>query len=405
MTRVITWSVSLCLWLLSWGVAYGGSPTAFELVRDSLSAPYFWDFSGTQVIVAWNPSGSSSSNTVKVAHRKSGVTLVRYLNGNGRVVQDDGKYIRQYEPGYKMLLVDHRPPMPKPSTLFRLLVRSHRMVLAGTDRVCGRKAYVVLIIPRVPGNPWRKCWIDYYTKYTLKNEQYGPDWPKAQPQSFMFWSSISFKRVSAAAVRLDVPKGTRVVTKPAGQLVVSLDQAQRMVGFRVLMPANPPPGYVYDGATVVQVGSARAVHLRFTNGLNAISLFQSAGPMQAGALASGFSQAITWRQGRINIALVGNVSRSELAAIQRQIGAGAERDGISEVVRLTGASRDEVSRLRDYGYGFSDIAVALMACRHPYQDPAVVLRLHSYGFSWEELSQRYNFDLQSIRRRLSALPD
>lgn len=403
-SRAIIWLLFFCAGLLCWGVALG-APIASELVRDSLAAPYLWNFSGTQVLINWTPSGTSTSTTLSVAHRKPSTTLARYQNGSGRIVQDDGTYVRQYESRYRVVLVDRRPPTPTPTTLFRLLSRSHRMVLAGTDKVCGRKAFVVLIIPRVPGNPWRKCWIDYYTKLTLKNEQYGSEWPNGQPQSFMFWSSISFQPVTEQAVKLPTIAGAKLVPCPHGQPVVSLGQVQKLLGFRVLMPANPPPGYVYDGASVVQVGTSRAVHLRFTNGLNAVSVFQSSGPIQPQALAQVNTQILIWRQGSVNIALVGNIDKGMLDMLRRQIGDRAEREMLAEVSRMTGDTIDYVARLRDRGYGFRSIAIALLAARTSGQDASALLRLNSYGFSWEELSQRYSFQLREIQQKIRDVSD
>jgi hypothetical protein len=276
------------------------------------------------------------------------------------------------------------------------------MTLVGTDMVCGRKAYVVLIIPKVKGNPWRKCWIDMYTKYTLKNEQYGPDWPKGRPQSFMFWSSIRFKPVSVRDVKIDAPANVQVVMCPRGKTMVTLDQARRMLGFRILMPMNAPPGYVYDGAETVQLGDWKAIHVRFTNGLNAVSMFESAEPMRLPTQSQGTSNMLSWKEEGTYITLLGNINRSDLEAIKRHIGRDEERQMLAEIIHKTGVTQEVVMRLRNRGFGYQNIGIALIAAKQSGEDPLSLLKSNSAGYSWEELSQRHRFQLQSILKKLQS---
>lgn len=402
--RIQVWTVTSFLLILLTSAAWA-APSANSLVKDSLIAPQHWDYSGTQVIISWNVSEKSTSNTLRVFHRKNGGNLVIYPGLNHRAVLDDGRQILQYEPRKNLLLVDKRPPVLNLDSEYRLMARNHRMIPGGTDRICGRTAYVISIVPKAPGNPWRKCWIDSYTHITLKTEQYGPEWPKGEPLNFRFWSSISINPISKKAVQLPIKGIPRKVQIPKRPSVQTIKGLQRILHFKPLLPTDPLAGYVFDGGDTLLMGNAKVLHLRFTNGLNAVSLFESASPFRVRSLAEGDAEVLVWYEDGIHFALVGSVKKANLHTLRHRINRESETRQIREIVALTKNNPSLIMRLHEKGYGLRDIALAILAAQPRRKDPSILLRLYAKGYSWEDLSSRYHFPLAGLRNKISHIPN
>ena len=93
--------------------------------------------------------------------------------------------------------------------------------------------------------------------------------------------------------------------------------------FKVIIPGYVPKGYVLSGTTVMQICHERVVHLKYTNGINTISLFERVElktpdtPPDAVKRPISYpsTQVVNWRQNGVVFTLMGDVSHSELRKI------------------------------------------------------------------------------------------
>ncbi|HEY3284813.1 MAG TPA: sigma-E factor regulatory protein RseB domain-containing protein [Armatimonadota bacterium] len=134
-----------------------------------------------------------------------------------------------------------------------LLLRNYRLKREGTGQVAGRKATVLSISPRRPGNPSQTLWIDDDTGIVLRNQLRN-----------CFGAMVS----DTAFVKLDLNPG------PANKLPFPDPPKRPEPGFLLLRPTYVPTGYQYVATEGIEIRGQQAAHLMYTDGLNTISLFQ-----------------------------------------------------------------------------------------------------------------------------------
>lgn len=155
-----------------------------------------------------------------------------------------------------------------------ILARNFSAKLVGMETVAGRPAYRIRIDR--PGNPSvivRQFWIDKRTYLELKSERY---------DGGALSGSTTLTRVNFSP---EYPPGSFSFQPPAnltpkvaggGAFRGSLAQAQKQVGFAAVLPTTVPSGFALLGHSVAvsNRGGTPALWLRYTNGIDAFSLFQ-----------------------------------------------------------------------------------------------------------------------------------
>jgi negative regulator of sigma E activity len=174
--------------------------------------------------------------------------------------------------------------------------------------------------------------VDRETGVILRTEQYRLDGSLAALTVFTGFESQS--SLPSELFRLKVPQGVRLTNElspsaPAKDLAAAC-------GFAVRLPDFLPPGFIYDGAAVSRPDKQTVVHLRFTDGLGVISLFeQEARPFTRYRLAGGKTVALkhgrgslhdecgghvlNWTAGGVNFTLVGEVPAAALVQMANSV--------------------------------------------------------------------------------------
>lgn len=134
----------------------------------------------------------------------------------------------------------------------------------------GRPVYLV-----EGGKPYAysRYWIDQAHYFPLKEEHYGPG---CQLVGMIVRSDVEFDpSFSEDAFEFEPPPGTEVVHDPVTWRVRSILHA--LAVHTPIPPAVPtyvPPGYTLTGGGLTEVDGSPALHLRFHDGHDLLSLFQ-----------------------------------------------------------------------------------------------------------------------------------
>ncbi len=349
-------------------------PTPLGLLRGAVEAPLRTDYEAVQVLTAPGPAGPE---TVRAAvwHRRPHTYRTEFLAPPrlaGRLVVDDGTYTWQYEPSLHLLVQAPSLGRPDPTWLGEV-PESHTVRLLGTDVVAGRQAYLLVLLPRVPGTT-RRMWVDRATGVVLKSEASDPERDVYFTSTF---TRVSFLPVPPELFRVPRPRGIRVLKLDGeGVRVRSLSELSRHVGFPVVAPQELPAGFRFRSARVATWGAAKAAVLEFSDGFSGLSLFQVAahrmgappggdvlrlGGTVARAHAVGMLRLLVWERGGLRLAVVGEARLALLQEFAASVNPdpSAEARRVQEVARLAGAPADKVAELRGRGLSFSQIRAVL----------------------------------------------
>jgi outer membrane lipoprotein-sorting protein len=245
------------------------------LLRAAEGADERLSYTGVRTVRGGGRKGQTEQR-VKVSHLAPDSTRIEYLDSadsNALIECGAGRWFYSRRRG------GWRPFewRPSPSRL-DLLLRNYRVRQQGNGVVAGRAVVLLSVEPRHPGNPSKKVWIDPGCKMVLREEVRDSEGRLIAASAFE-----RFELVRPLPGSLFEPP-----TPPAAAA------APLLPPFSPLRPRYIPPGYQQVRQNGLQRGPFQGVHLRYTDGLGTISLFQ----FRRGA--NGFSPRDSgrWKEGR-----------------------------------------------------------------------------------------------------------
>lgn len=266
----------------------GASPDSAVLAR-AQAAERNYDYVGTQSIRL--SAGRQIEASVLVAHVKGGPVCRRVLRMSG----GDSSRPLAGRPLGGMLQAEGS---------ISLLLRNHDLVAGGEATVAGRPTQVYLIRPKRPGNPDKQIWLDRETGLLLKSVRHnweGRQTAQSEFEDIRIGRNLPEAKEQCAATPRPQPR------PPA-----------RKLGFTPVQPTWLPAGYEYQGQASFIARERPTAHLRYSNGLNTISLFEQAagGPREPRrSREMGFSRLLTRRLGSLEVALIADLSPQDLKHI------------------------------------------------------------------------------------------
>lgn len=386
--------------------------TPARIVQMALDAPRLIDYEGTKVITALR-GGQLETITVAESHKRPDTMRLEYLSPEslaGRVIVDNGTVTWHYEPRLNMVF---EGPSLEGSTLTRdltMLLRNYRVKGLGVEDVIGRQAYVIVLDPIKPGVE-RQLWIDRATGTVLRSEERDPT--RGVVLSTYF-SRISFSlNLPEAYFQFRAPAGARVLkmfTTEAGSMGPAVLQAR--VRFPVLIPPVLPEGYTFRGGALSRFGSLESVFLRYSNGGNLISFFEtpagSIGWPSAGQAIQvegrparlvdlGYLRVLIWEQRGLRVTAVGTVPTATLIAVAGQIAMDREQALVDEVAARMRSDANTVRRLRGEGLTFPEVARAIALSRRLGTDLPTTVRFIRGSVTVSELAAKLGTSPESLR--------
>ena len=311
----------LVLVILSGGIA---SPLLAtepkEILKRSLEAQFQLDFEGIQKTEFRLP-GRKYIITTRIIHQKPDFTYTATLAPSrvkGLVTLDDGKFHIWHIRGSNKFKFSPSLNSPEAREIKRkslnLKFTNYKISQLIDSYIGGRSVYVISLIPRHPGNPRQKVWIDKKTYLPLKEEKY--NW-KGELIFAFHYTGIHFnRRFSKEKFYRDFPQRLIKRTFFSRERFLSLKDLKAKIRFLVSIPQYLPPGYEFQEAVLLFKG--RAVKLTYTNGLGVICLFQMPANIKLEGYFKG-AHPLVWRKRGKTFDLKGDVPRKELIKIKQSV--------------------------------------------------------------------------------------
>ncbi|MDE2290530.1 MAG: hypothetical protein KGL53_00500, partial [Elusimicrobia bacterium] len=209
-----------------------------------------------------------------------------------------------------------------------LLLKNYVLASGGEATVSGRPAWVLTITPRERGKPRQELCIDEETGVVLESRRYQPDGQRAEVSRF-----LSFE--TGPARDEDFALSAAAATAPRHGLGPTAESSADVLKHVPPYLANAkelPFGFRFDGADQLRLSGSPVEHLRWTDGLVAVSLFVTDRPVRpsgrpAAGTASvrpldadtGPARVATWRVRRLHYTLMANVSEPMLKALKAHL--------------------------------------------------------------------------------------
>jgi len=280
--------------------------------------------------LARGPAVTSEQTVYRAGFRGMRMEYLDPPNMKGEIRADDGKVLAHYIPADKVLKLrpsriagmrewaSHSPRFSKEQNL--------QVQLVGKDKIAGRDAYVVAIKPHFREHgPTHKFWVDAGKWIKLKSEEIAPS---GTVLSTSYFTKIDFvSSIPDEKFRIEPPPGVRIEREEEHSRHISIEEARRAAGFRILEPSYLPPGLKRAGAGVIPFRDGKIVVLRYTDGVNMLSLFQTTGDklspkflehLRHGPTRSG-GEVYSWQVGKLNLTIVSRLPLDEVRRIAASV--------------------------------------------------------------------------------------
>lgn len=299
---------------------------AQNLLRRMLQAEKSLTLSGSQIttISRNGQDVTSEQRVLRNGSRAFRLEYVRPANLAGEQIVDDGRLFRRYLPATNTLEVS-------PSRLQRLGGRMRQVMeqitrgglsvqSVGQETVAGRICHVIEVVPNgLAKAARRRFWVDPTNGAQLRIDQFSP---AGRRVSTSFYTDVTYSPTFARdAFRAPKTPGTvRTVTPQVGTRLPSVAQAQAQAGFNVLQPAFLPPGFRFQSASISDYRKNKLVALRYVNGMNTFSLFETprpatARPEEPKRAHHPRNGVLTGEQGNLRLVLIGNLDGEDMERV------------------------------------------------------------------------------------------
>lgn len=221
--------------------------------------------------------GKMAVSDVRITHMQPNRCRIEYVSGQlkGVIAGDDGARAWRFDPGTGRLVVGSSASCGDEAGRLHLLLENHSISLAGKDRIAGREAYALVVRPKDSSQIRKRLWIDADSFVVLRQEDYDS---YGEMQSSTRFTGIRFAE-SFPDKLFEAPKGAKVtVTDRTLSGAMTLAKLSEAVGFAVRAPKYLPLGYKLDACRVYDCPCEcphESACIRYTNGLNGISVFES----------------------------------------------------------------------------------------------------------------------------------
>jgi len=312
-------------------------------------------YHGILEVVETNAEGKSViQSKIEVWADKEGRYYAKGLEGaqKGLITANDGQKKWQVQPQEKEVDVFAAFPDPYGFTLelgreIEEMKGAVKTKIIGEDTVSGRTAAVVEVTPQ--GGSSYKIWVDKETKMPLQKQTS----MEYSLQYKVYYSNIDFtEAIPNNLLTYSVPQGFKEVNTNTDQVVNTLDEAAKIVGFAPKAIANLPAAYKESSIAVVNSTKAVKINYASQNNKNKISVLQKKasgelksasttvlgkinnstaevqspiqaeeGVLQGGGAYAGITglSSVRWQQEGIEYAVVGNTSLEELTTFIKRL--------------------------------------------------------------------------------------
>ncbi len=252
------------------------APLAESLFVKVLRSDDLYPYKGRQTTTYWR---TGRVMEVLVFHRPTDDQRIQFLNPEierGRLLVSDGNQQWEYDPHQKLLRHRRLSPgaLDDDDLLSYTLLRANYLLAVDPKPsvIADRKTFLVTIKRPAGQTLARRFWIDAGSGLILKREIYRDDGKLAVTVMF---SDITYHTALASSLFTlsRLARTMRVAELPTAETAVPLSSVRFQLAGKASAPASLA-GYRLVGATTTKIGERPVLHLRYSDGLNLVSLFE-----------------------------------------------------------------------------------------------------------------------------------
>lgn len=261
------------------GAAEKSTPQA--LLQRAMKPPRL-AYQGSMTITQWHGQTTKAEN-VQVHYYPPRYYRWEFLNPDGssnRIVESDGTYeqvtlLRQKKilRGAAAQTCSKLMPMNKE---WDLLLTNYTLGLAGLDTIAGRPAWALTLTPLVEGKPLQQVWVDKQTGVILAIKRFRPHGELATLSQYTRFDPAVPTVWTSGTNNEHLFTTTEHGYDPD---FLTLDDLQKIAGDTPQVVRILPMGFEFESADFFTVKGIPVDHYRYTDGLNVVSIFETAKPV------------------------------------------------------------------------------------------------------------------------------
>jgi negative regulator of sigma E activity len=307
-------------------------PDPLDLLRSAAAGPRT-SYSGEVSVSRPGPDGKKTVSRMLVHFSPPNLYRRELLGRGGKLrllVVEDGETEWVFNPNANKVWRGEQSDLLfkrfGPEEELDRLKDNYDAALAAGGRLAGRLCWKIELKLRSDGTLARRLWIDRDASLVLRSESYAPDGALLEATRF---SKISFNPSAQPGLFKFSPPSGAAIQNRAEPDFLALNEA-KTAGVEPKVPTWLPAGFVFESLDVLPKGRNKLVHYRFSDGIRAISLFQSPAGMNldfggrqkrpvklsagSGDLTEGpEGDILSWTKGAWRFVLVGPVTPDCLA--------------------------------------------------------------------------------------------
>jgi negative regulator of sigma E activity len=337
------------------------TPTLASVLQRIASAEREVSYVGRRILISWTDDGSLAREEL-VVHQPPAIHFVKPLTpsgdspppisreagrGRGPMSKDfrsDGPTKRRFK-GREFGPHPQQPIELMSPKDIELLSQNYQFQYTASEKIAGYETDLLTIQPRFEGRPTKRLWMAKDKGIILRMEARDA---QGNTNFMAVYTQISFRpeqveqKVNELRLK-EEPRHPRPGERPPrGRLgpiePVPLPAAQEAFNHQLILPAYLPQGFQLQNVTLMKFRPEPTVHLRYTDGLMVVSLFESKGAPPREQQSSGEDvrieqihqtsvqimerrqiRILRWFQGNMNLTLIGELSRPEMLRIAESL--------------------------------------------------------------------------------------
>lgn len=249
-----------------------------ETVKNSFFPPKY-NYSGKKSIINW-AENSTHAFIVEVKYSKDNRYRYCFLapkHISGKTIINDGVWEITYEPARKHIMKkklknqDHEEII----NIFNTLCKNYNFKFINTAKLIGRVCYPVQFISKRDNQIYREIYIDREKNLILQDKWYENGKLVIESHFIEIEFPDNFPENTFTINPAEYVTGSKEKYNIFDEPLSDINRIKEIVNFKPVIPPDMPSGFIFENANIIKYKNSKILHLKYTDGLNTVSLFES----------------------------------------------------------------------------------------------------------------------------------